>query len=184
MLPAHEGRPSLRHHLHVGPRGVSRQVRGAPAQWRQVLRLSHLRLHALPGGQSGERHPLPVHSRIRDASGAQRSVLLAAGRSRLVQARDVGVCSMQHHLQRHVQAQAEQTGDGRARQRMGRSSSADARGPATPRVHAYRGEQVLRGSGRHPQRQRAAPGPPGELHPRRARGWRRSHLRRARSPGD
>ena len=34
-----KGDLALRHHLHVGPSRVSRQVRGAPAQWRQVLRV-------------------------------------------------------------------------------------------------------------------------------------------------
>ena len=64
VLAPHEGRLAQRHHVDVGPGGVPREVRDAPALGGQVLRVPHVRLHALPGGLAGERDALAVHAGV------------------------------------------------------------------------------------------------------------------------
>ena len=58
---ATEGRHEARQPQHAGPRGVQNQVHAASANWRSLVRLSDVRLHALLGGLSRKHHALVVH---------------------------------------------------------------------------------------------------------------------------
>lgn len=65
---AHEGRPGPREPEHVGPGGLPRGGRAAPAHGRALARVPELRLHALRGGQSRGHRRVLLHVGVRGFS--------------------------------------------------------------------------------------------------------------------
>mmetsp|Transcript_27497 Transcript_27497/g.53415 ORF Transcript_27497/g.53415 Transcript_27497/m.53415 type:complete len:482 (+) Transcript_27497:868-2313(+) len=139
---------------HVGHRGVPHHLQGAPARGRPVVRVPHVRLHALHHRLARGHHALVLHDGVREPP---RELLLAAGRTKHLQAQRVGVRAPQHREQRALQAQAQAARHGQPRQRLGRSAPADDQRAQEARLHSRGHQRVLCRDGRVSLHRRVGP---------------------------
>ena len=137
---ARQDRPGGHQHAAARSRSVPHPSRPSLPPGRRLVHLPDVRLRPLPGRRHRGRHPLVLHAGIRQQPralrlGDRRDPRRAALR-RPAGAPADRVRPTQSGLHRHVEAQAEATGAGWPRRRLGRPAHADAVGLPPPRLHA------------------------------------------------
>ncbi len=140
---AGQDRHGLAQPQHARPGHVPHPPRHAPSHGRQVVHLSHLRLHPRPERLAGRHHAFHLHLGIREPPPALRLVHQDAGH--LPFAAD-GVRPLEPYLHDDEQAAAAGAGEAGDRPGLGRPAHAhDLRLPPAG-LHARGHSQLLRGS--------------------------------------